>query len=136
MTYEQDCVRTFHMKYDHPVRLAPYVPPDLTELLLRLRLIVEETAEFAAAASNGELVEMADALADLLYVTYGTAVTLGINLQPIFQIVHAANVTKSGGKQGSGKQMKGTDFKSPTAAIIAELHRQGWKPEPSGESSP
>lgn len=136
MNYEQDCVRAFHRKYDLPVQETPRVPPDLTGLLLRLRLIMEETAEFAAAASNGDLVEMADALADLLYVTYGAAVVLGIDLRDIFQIVHDSNMSKDSVRDRSGKIVKDATFKPPTEQIVNSLHRQGWKPDPSGESSP
>lgn len=61
---------------------------------LRCRLILEEAQEFVDACEDNDLVAMADALADLLYVTYGAAVTFGIPLDSVVQEVHRSNMTK------------------------------------------
>ena len=61
---------------------------------LRINLIEEEAQEFREACEAGDLIEMADALADLLYVTYGAAITFGIPLDAVVAEVHRSNMTK------------------------------------------
>src|SRR5690606_37889754 len=61
---------------------------------LRLDLIEEEFGELWAALHRGDPVAVADALADLLYVTYGTAVACGIEIAPIWREVHRSNMAK------------------------------------------
>ena len=61
---------------------------------LRAALILEEALEFKDAVDNIDLIEMADALADLLYVTYGAAITFGIPLDAVVTEVHRSNMTK------------------------------------------
>ena len=117
-------VRKFHEKYNGLVNDLPTMVND-DRLLLRSRLIVEEAGEFLKAASQHNMVEMCDALADLLYVTYGTGVELGVDLEPIFTEVQRSNMTKDGGGHDtSGKIQKGPDFEEPD--IIGELSKQGW----------
>lgn len=124
MDIVQKGVQEFHEKYGRLVSHKPTVP-NADELLLRSRLIVEEAAEFVAAASQGNMVEMCDALADLLYVTYGAAVILGVNMKPISDEVQRSNMTKDGGGVDSGgKIMKGPKFSPPD--ILGELKKQGW----------
>lgn len=122
----QKQVLDFHKKYGHLIGKFPIVPDDKT-LLLRSRLIVEEAAEFVIAASRSNLDEMCDALADLLYVVYGTAISLGVDMEPVLNEVHRSNMTKDGGKEGSGKTMKGVGFAPPR---IAEALQQSWPKSP------
>ena len=120
----QKGVQDFHVRYGCLTNFKPTLP-DTKVLLLRARLIVEEAAEFMAAASNDNMVEMADALADLLYVTYGTAVVMGIDMEPVSDEVQRSNMTKDGGgKDSGGKIMKGPKFEPPD--IKGVLERQGW----------
>lgn len=74
-------------------RIRPEVPPD-DEAELRLKLIEEEFLELQKAFVNKDIVEISDALADLQYVLLGTAITCGINLDPVFQEVHRSNMSK------------------------------------------
>lgn len=113
----------FHKKYGHPIGITPMMPTD-KQLLLRARLISEEAAEFITAASRRDMVGMCDALADLLYVVYGTAVVIGVDMEPISMAVQLSNMTKDGGVEGSGKTMKGPGFKPPN--IRVELEEQEW----------
>jgi predicted HAD superfamily Cof-like phosphohydrolase len=122
MNSEQRMVQEFHLKYGHPVAVGLCLPDDAT-LLLRSRLIVSEAAEFVDAASNGDGVEMADALADILYVVYGTAVVLGIDLEKVFSEVHRSNMSKSTEKDAGGKTIKGPDYGPPDIAGV--LAKQG-----------
>lgn len=117
-------VLDFHKKYGCIRNERPAVPS--AELrLLRTRLIIEEAAEFANAASRSDFVEMVDALCDLLYVTYGAAVVMGVDLEPIFAEVQRSNMTKDGGGHDSaGKVEKGPNFEPPN--IVGQLQQQGW----------
>jgi 8-oxo-dGTP pyrophosphatase MutT (NUDIX family)/predicted HAD superfamily Cof-like phosphohydrolase len=63
----------------------------------RLGFLEEEVREYAEAAESGDVVEIADALADLMYVVYGTALVHGIPLDAVFDEVHRSNMTKVGG---------------------------------------
>jgi 8-oxo-dGTP pyrophosphatase MutT (NUDIX family)/predicted HAD superfamily Cof-like phosphohydrolase len=63
----------------------------------RLAFLQEEVLEYADAAAAGDVVEVADALADLLYVVYGTALVHGIPLDAVFDEVHRSNLNKVGG---------------------------------------
>ena len=85
---------------------------------LRLNLIKEELEELEEAMNNKDLVEVADALTDILYVTYGAGHALGINLDKCFNEVQNSNMSKLG-KNGKpiynefGKVMKGPDYFKP-----------------------
>lgn len=72
-----------------------------------------------------DLVEVADALADLDYVNEGTRLEFGIDGGPIASMVHSTNMAKvSAGKDARGKQLKGPGWVPPD--IAGELRRQGW----------
>lgn len=126
MHVPQQRVMEFHAKYGSPIGETPHqISPK--DRLRRARLIMSEAAEFLEAADQDDLVEMVDALADILVVTYGAAVELGVDLEPIFAEVHRSNMTKDGGKDAGGKILKGPSFQPPR--IADELRRQGWKTE-------
>ena len=85
---------------------------------LRLDLIKEELEELAEAMSNNDLLEVADALTDILYVTYGAGHAFGIDLDKCFDEVQNSNMSKldEGGKpiyNDSGKVMKGPNYFKP-----------------------
>ncbi len=61
---------------------------------LRIDLILEELDEFIVASQKQDLVEVADALGDLLYVIYGAGTAYGIDLEPIFNEIHRSNMSK------------------------------------------
>ena len=85
---------------------------------LRLDLITEELEELKNAMESKDLLEVADALTDILYVTYGAGHAFGINLDKCFDEVQNSNMSKLG-KRGkpiyneSGKVMKGPDYFKP-----------------------
>ena len=118
-------VHDFHKKYGCPAPDKPTMP-DAQLLLLRGRLIVEEAAEFLKAASNRDMVEMCDAIADLLYVVYGAAVVMGVDMEPISEEVHRSNMSKEGGHDAGGKVQKGKDFQPPQVEKV--LRQQGYDP--------
>ena len=85
---------------------------------LRVSLINEELEEFKEAIKNNDLKEAADALTDILYVTYGAGHAFGINLDKCFDEVQQSNMSKLGydGKpiyNESGKVMKGPKYFKP-----------------------
>jgi predicted HAD superfamily Cof-like phosphohydrolase len=87
-------------------------------------LIQEEFDELKAAFDQGDVNAVAKELADLLYVVYGTAVSCGIDMEPVFREVHRSNMTKVGGhKRADGKWVKPADY-SP-ASIAPILQAQG-----------
>jgi len=75
-------VREFHETYGQPIRTEPVF--DVPERQLRVELILEEASEYYEANKENDLYEMADALADLLYVAYGAALTHGIDIDASF----------------------------------------------------
>ena len=97
------------------------IKPDLsTEKInkLRVSLINEELEEFKEAIKNNDLKEVADALTDILYVTYGAGHAFGINLDNCFDEVQQSNMSKLGddGKpiyNDKGKVMKGPNYFKP-----------------------
>ena len=85
---------------------------------LRLNLIQEELDEFDQALKNQDLKEVADALTDILYVTYGAGHAFGIDLDKCFEEVQRSNMSKLGenGKpiyNEKGKVMKGPKYFQP-----------------------
>ena len=85
---------------------------------LRYNLIKEELDEFKQALDNNDLLEVADALTDILYVTYGAGHAFGINLDHCFEEVQNSNMSKLGndGKpiySDQGKVMKGPNYFKP-----------------------
>jgi predicted HAD superfamily Cof-like phosphohydrolase len=85
---------------------------------LRLDLIKEELDELKEAMDNKDLLEVADALTDILYVTYGAGHAFGINLDKCFEEVQNSNMSKldENGKpiyNDAGKVMKGPSYFKP-----------------------
>ena len=85
---------------------------------LRIDLIKEELEELILAMKNKDLLEVADALTDILYVTYGAGHAFGINLDKCFEEVQNSNMSKldENGKpifNDSGKVMKGPNYFKP-----------------------
>ena len=104
-------------KFGQMVRTKPQFPDDKT-MQLRLNLIKEELSELEEAMKTKNLKEVADALTDILYVTYGAGHAFGINLDQCFEEVQNSNMSKLGenGKpiyNESGKVMKGPNYFKP-----------------------
>lgn len=106
MMQPQDMVAEFHRKFDIPVGDSPSIPSEATRQL-RVRLIQEEFTELQEAMAAQDLPGVAKELADLLYVVYGTAVSYGVDMDPVFREVHRSNLSKVGGyKREDGKWVK------------------------------
>ena len=92
--------------------------PDFNTRELRIELIQEELEELSDAVADRDMVQIADALTDLLYVVYGAGHSFGIDLDECFQEVHASNMSKLGedGRpiyRDDGKVLKGPSFFQP-----------------------
>jgi predicted HAD superfamily Cof-like phosphohydrolase len=92
--------------------------PEEKVVKLRFELIKEELLELEEAIKEKNLIEVADALTDILYVTYGAGTAFGIDLDKCFDEVHNSNMSKLGkdGKpiyNNDGKVMKGPSYYKP-----------------------
>ena len=110
-------VKTFMETFGQMVRTKPQFP-DKKTMQLRLSLIKEELNELEQAMKEKDLKEVADALTDILYVTYGAGCAYGIDLDKCFKEVQRANMSKldKDGKpiyNEKGKVMKGPNYKEP-----------------------
>jgi predicted HAD superfamily Cof-like phosphohydrolase len=129
----QSMVERFHRLFDVLVQRTPSQVDERTRVL-RERLIHEEFEELKEAMGKHDLAAVAKELADLLYVVYGTAVSYGIEMAPVFREVHRSNMSKIGGyKREDGKWVKPPTY-SP-AAIEPILAAQQMPPERRMESS-
>ena len=124
MTDEQAMVEAFHSKFGILVQTAPMDVNEETKHL-RVRLIQEEFDELKEAMATGNLAAVAKEMADLLYVTYGTAVSYGIDMEPVFQEVHRSNLSKVGGyKRADGKWVKPPTYSPADIESIMEVQRE------------
>ena len=110
-------VKQFMQTFGQELKTKPSYSDEKTNQL-RLDLITEELAELKHAMSSKDLLEVADALTDILYVTYGAGHAFGIDLDKCFDEVQNSNMSKLG-KDGkpiyndSGKVMKGPNYFKP-----------------------
>lgn len=89
-----DDVRAFHVACDVPVLAAPQWPGE-ARVALRERLLAEEVRELSdALTEGGNIVEVADALADIIYIAIGTALEFGIPLDRVWAEVQRSNMAK------------------------------------------
>jgi len=117
-------VKTFMKTFGQEVKDKPSFP-DKKIQDLRYELIREELDEFKQAIEGKNLKEVADALTDILYVTYGAGHAFGIDLDKCFDEVQSSNMSKLGfdGKpiyNESGKVMKGPNYFQPNLKKFIE----------------
>ena len=117
-------VKKFMKTFGQIVETKPQFPNEKTTQL-RLDLIKEELNELNQAIESKDLKEVADALTDILYVTYGAGCAFGIDLDKCFKEVQRANMSKLG-KDGKpifndkGKVMKGPNYSAPNLKQFVE----------------
>ena len=117
-------VKKFMKTFGQKVITRPQFPDEKTRSL-RLDLIKEELNELEQAMKAQDLKEVADALTDILYVTYGAGCAYGIDLDKCFKEVQRANMSKLGpnGKpiyNEKGKVMKGPNYTEPNLKQFVE----------------
>ena len=110
-------VGTFMKTFGQEVKTKPSFSSDKINKL-RIDLIKEELNELQEAMKNNDLLEVADALTDILYVTYGAGHAFGIDLDKCFDEVQNSNMSKLGENgepiyNESGKVMKGPNYFKP-----------------------
>jgi predicted HAD superfamily Cof-like phosphohydrolase len=121
MNQEQQMVHQFHERFGLVSHRRPTIPGAHLHRL-RTLLIEEELAEFRNATEADDLVGVADALADLLYVVYGAAEEYGLDLEPVFNEIHRSNMTKDAraGCRVDGKVCKGAAYQPPDVRGVVE----------------
>ena len=112
-----ESVKKFMKTFGQEVKEKAEFPSDRT-ISLRYELIKEELEELKDAIEKRDIKEVADALTDILYVTYGAGHSFGINLDKCFEEVQSSNMSKLGedGKpiyNEKGKVMKGPNYFKP-----------------------
>ena len=110
-------VGTFMKTFGQEVKTKPSLSTEKINNL-RIDLIKEELQELTEAMNNKDLLEVADALTDILYVTYGAGHAFGIDLDKCFEEVQNSNMSKLGENgepiyNASGKVMKGPNYFKP-----------------------
>lgn len=136
-TSMQDMVRHFHLTYGAPTALSPQALP-ADRVNLRIDLIDEEfVTELMPALRSGDALESYDAALDILYVTFGLLVEMGMDAQAGFEEVQRSNMSKLG-EDGlpiisrgfeldgfpEGKVLKGPNYFKPDLKSV--LEKQGW----------
>ena len=109
-------VKTFMESFGQEVKDKPKLP-DENIVDLRLNLINEEFVELLNATNEGDIVSIADALTDLLYVVYGAGHAFGLNLDKCFEEVHESNMSKFDNGipiyRDDGKVLKSDTYRPP-----------------------
>lgn len=118
-------VKAFMNTYGQDIKEKASFPED-SIVQLRVDLIEEELNELKEAIKNNDIVEVADALTDILYVTYGAGHSFGVNLDKCFDEVQRSNMSKLGEDgnpiyNNSGKVMKGPNYSPPDLKKIIKL---------------
>jgi predicted HAD superfamily Cof-like phosphohydrolase len=113
----QELVREFHSKHNLFQQPLPTATIPAEVMVLRMRLNTEEAAELFQGMHERDIVKIADSLADLLYVTFGTAVCYGIPSEEVMREVHRSNMTKDALTKHN-KGGKGESYEEPNIATI------------------
>ena len=117
-------VRIFMKIYGQEIKTKPLIPKE-SVVQLRYNLIKEELDELQKALQQKDLLEVADALTDILYVTYGAGHAFGIDLDKCFAEVQRSNMSKLGDDgqpifNEHGKVMKGPNYSKPNLKQFIE----------------
>ena len=125
---ELDSVKLFHKKFNIDYLNEPKanIPDEIKEL--RFKLMEEENLEYLKATKENDLVEIADALGDMLYILCGTIISHGLQdkIEYIFQEIQNSNMSKLGpnGKpiyRKDGKVLKGPNYFKPDIQRVLKL---------------
>ncbi len=121
-------VQTFHEAFGLGVKHSPTSALTKEKNLLRFNLMKEENEEYLEAANNNDLVEVADALGDMLYILCGTIIEHGMQhkIEEVFNEIQKSNMSKLGadGKpiyREDGKVLKGPNYFKPNIKAILDI---------------
>ena len=122
-----DAVTAFHKAFGLGIKNEPTANLSDEKNLLRYKLMREENEEYLEAANNNDLVEVADALGDMLYILCGTIIEHGMQhkIEEVFDEIQRSNMSKLGedGKpiyREDGKVLKGPNYFKPDIKGILE----------------
>jgi predicted HAD superfamily Cof-like phosphohydrolase len=122
-----EAVKAFHMAFKIGYQNEPIAKLDASKLQLRFDLMQEENEEYLEAAKNNDLVEVADALGDMLYILCGTIIEHGMQdkISEVFDEIQQSNMSKldANGKpiyREDGKVLKGPNYFKPNIAKILD----------------
>jgi len=123
-----DQVKKFHEAFGLDVSETKKADLGLEKNLLRYKLMREENEEYLDAAMQGDMVEVADALGDMLYILCGTIISHGMQhkIEEVFDEIHNSNMSKLGEDQKpiyreDGKVMKGPNYFKPELKKIIDI---------------
>lgn len=125
-----DKLKEFNNKYGIKYREELQNNPSVDSNLIRYELMKEENEEFLNALYNNDIVEVADAVGDMLYILLGTVLDLGLQdkIIDIFYEIHNSNLSKLG-EDGNpiyredGKLLKGPNFFPPNLVKVLGIHK-------------
>jgi predicted HAD superfamily Cof-like phosphohydrolase len=127
MKKQLESVRQFHKIYKLAVSEKPTILIPKEQPILRYDLMAEENKEYLEAAQNNDLIAVADALGDMLYVLCGTILEHGLQhkIEAIFDEIHRSNMSKLDAKgkpiyREDGKVIKGPNYSEPNLFAILE----------------
>ena len=125
MKHQIEAVKIFHEIYKLSYKENPTTEIGLDKIKLRFNLMAEENQEYFQAAKNNDLVEVADALGDMLYILCGTIIEHGMQdkIEEVFDEIQKSNLSKLGkdGKpiyRNDGKVMKGPNYFKPNISKV------------------
>ena len=125
---EIDSVKLFHKKFNIDYLNTPKANIPLETKELRFKLMEEENLEYLKASKENNLVEIADALGDMLYILCGTIISHGLQnkIEEIFQEIQNSNMSKLGENgrpihREDGKVLKGPNYFKPDIRRILKL---------------
>ena len=120
-------VQKFHESFGLGIEHTPTANLDIKKNLLRYELMREENEEYLEAANNNDMVEVADALGDMLYILCGTIIEHGMQhkIEEVFNEIQRSNMSKLGadGKpiyRADGKVLKGPNYFKPNIKEILQ----------------
>mgnify|MGYP000434824041 FL=1 len=120
-------VQAFHEAFGLGVKESPTAELSLQKNLLRYKLMREENEEYLDAANNKDLVEVADALGDMLYILCGTIIEHGMQykIEEVFNEIQKSNMSKLGADgnpiyREDGKVLKGPNYFQPDIKSILD----------------
>ena len=123
-------MREFHDSFKIPNASSPKADLSEDDIMLRYKLMAEENDEYLEAAKGGDMVEIADALGDQLYILCGTILRHGMHdvIESVFKEIQASNMSKLGadGKpiyREDGKVLKGPNYFKPNIEAALEVEQ-------------
>ncbi|HRV54693.1 MAG TPA: nucleoside triphosphate pyrophosphohydrolase family protein [Mangrovimonas sp.] len=120
-----EAVKAFHTAFKLGYKESPLASLGLEKNMLRYKLMREENEEYLEAANNDDLIEVADALGDMLYILCGTIIEHGLQykIEEVFNEIQRSNMSKLGDDgepiyREDGKVLKGPNYFKPDIASI------------------